>query len=119
MRVAWVAVGLMGSFLGQSSSGALDRVRRFLTVSLRGRQSPTEALASLKRPCDALPPSGSQMIHNLRLEAEAVLGRPLKDLIGEDEKDLPHRVPSFVHHLCYYMLTHGKYLSLSGRRNGC
>lgn len=91
----------------------LARVRRFLALSMGGRSS------SRCKHHNALPPdpihSPALAVHSLLADmksagvgVQGVLGRPLEEVIAEHGEDSSgHGVPTLVHLLCCFLLTHG------------
>ncbi|XP_045101849.1 uncharacterized protein LOC123498625 isoform X3 [Portunus trituberculatus] len=91
----------------------LARVRRFLALSMGGRSAPR------CKHQNALPPdpihSPALAVHSLLADmksagvgVQGVLGRPLEEVMAEHGEDSSgHGVPTLVHLLCCFLLTHG------------
>ncbi|XP_069167172.1 protein FAM13B isoform X3 [Procambarus clarkii] len=97
----------------EGGESTLSRVRRFLAVSMGGRSS-----SRCKHP-HAIPPdplhAPAHAVHSLLADmkgagvgVQGILGRPLDEVMaahGEDSNG--HGVPTLVHLLCCFLLTHG------------
>ncbi|XP_068211855.1 uncharacterized protein [Palaemon carinicauda] len=100
----------------EEAESTLARVRRFLAVSMGARPA-TRTPARCKH--HALPPdplhTPAHAVHSLLTDmknagvgVQGVLGRPLEEVMaahGEDSNG--HGVPTLVHLLCCFLLTHG------------
>ena len=103
--------------LQDGGESTLARVRRFLALSMGGRSS------SRCKHQNALPPdpihSPALAVHSLLADmksagvgVQGVLGRPLDEVMAEHGEDSSgHGVPTLVHLLCCFLLTHGGYCS--------
>ncbi|XP_042210741.1 uncharacterized protein LOC121858363 [Homarus americanus] len=110
-QVSEPSLGSSGS--GEGGESTLARVRRFLAVSMGGRSS------SRCKHHNTLPPdplhAPAHAVHSLLADmkgagvgVQGVLGRPLEEVMaahGEDTNG--HGVPTLVHLLCCFLLTHG------------
>ena len=81
-------------------SGALAKVKRFLSMSIGGGRRPSASSFDRSKPC--VPLLSSSVMANLKAEASHVIGRPLDQL-----RQTPQGVPDFVHTLCCHILSHG------------
>nr|XP_053632057.1 uncharacterized protein LOC128688314 isoform X5 [Cherax quadricarinatus] len=98
----------------EGGESTLSRVRRFLAVSMGGRSS-----SSCKHHTTTIPPdplhAPAHAVHSLLADmkgagvgVQGILGRPLDEVMaahGEDTNS--HGVPTLVHLLCCFLLTHG------------
>ena len=101
--------------LQDGGESTLARVRRFLALSMGGRSAPR------CKHQNALPPdpihSPALAVHSLLADmksagvgVQGVLGRPLEEVMAEHGEDSSgHGVPTLVHLLCCFLLTHGAY----------
>ncbi|XP_071552045.1 uncharacterized protein [Panulirus ornatus] len=101
----------------EGGESTLARVRRFLALSMGGRSSSSSSSRCKHR--GPLPPdpihAPAHAVHSLLADmkgagvgVQGVLGRPLEEVMaahGEDSN--AHGVPTLVHLLCCFLLTHG------------